>query len=295
VDFQPTEQLGQSAVEYVPGEDGTRLAVRVSGSSGTRTPIVLLHGLQSHSGWFVQSQRFLGHLGCPVYALDRRGSGLSDGERRECRDFREMMQDVRAVVDCARTRHGVEKVHLFGHCFGAIPAVLFATGYPEMVASLIQASSGIHTKVSASFGRKLEILWSKTSRLPACIPIPLRAEMFSELKECVRFIHEDEMRLRTATASFYFEVVRARRFIQAHRHLLTMPQFMANAGDDPICDHAANERFFWSLPARHKLLVRYDRSRHVIEFSEQRDDFFRDLAWWLDRFGGERYAPSVAL
>jgi esterase/lipase len=66
-----------------------------------------------------------------------------------------------------------------------------------------------------------------------------------------------------------------------------MPIFMANAGNDPICNTAANERFFWSLPARHKLLVRYERARHVIEFSEHRDDFFRDLNWWLERFGDD--------
>jgi esterase/lipase len=73
-----------------------------------------------------------------------------------------------------------------------------------------------------------------------------------------------------------------------------MPVFMANAGHDPICDSAANERFFWSLPARHKLLVTYEKSRHVIEFSEQRDDFFRDLNWWLERFGEEYHAKSDA-
>jgi len=118
--------------------------------------------------------------------------------------------------------------------------------------------------------------------------------MFSELNECVRFIHEDEARLKTATGSLYFEVRRACQHIQAHRHLLTMPVFMASAGSDPICDTVANERFFWSLPSRHRLLVRYERSRHVIEFSEQRDDFFRDLSWWMERFGDERYAKSAA-
>ena len=295
MDFLPTERIGQTHVDYVPGEDGTKLGVRITGAKGTRTPVVMLHGLQSHSGWFVQSQMFLANLGCPVYAMDRRGSGLSEGPRGDCTDFCEIMQDVRAVVDCARVRHGVEKVHVFGHCFGALPATLFAAGYPEMVMSLIQASSGLHTHVSVSFKRKLKIFWSKAARSPAQIPIPLKADMFSELDECVRFIREDEQRLGTATSTFFFEVLRARRYIRAHRHLLVMPLFMATAGDDPICDNAANERFFWSLPARHKMLVRYEQSRHVIEFSEERDNFFRDLAWWLERFGGERYAPAVAI
>jgi alpha/beta hydrolase fold len=87
MDFLPTERIGQTPVDYVPGEDGTKLAVRITGAKGTRTP----------------------------------------------------------VVDCARVRHGVEKVHVFGHCFGALQATLFAAGHPEMVMSLIQASSGLHT------------------------------------------------------------------------------------------------------------------------------------------------------
>ena len=296
MDFLPTAHIGQSGVvEHIPGEDGTKLAVRIAGGNGKRTPLLMLHGLQSHSGWFVQSQTFLAGLGFPVYAMDRRGSGQSEGPRGDCTDFRQMIHDVHAVVDCARTRHGVEKVHVFGHCFGTIPATLFASAHPDLVASLIKASSGIHTKVNIAFARKLELIWSKASHGTLHIPIPLKPEMFSELSECVRFIHEDESRLLTATASLYYEVRRARRYILAHRDSLTMPLFMATAGDDQICDNPANERFFWTLPARHKLLVHYHRSRHVIEFSEQRDDFFRDLSWWLERFGDERYAPRTGL
>lgn len=294
MDFLPTAEIGQAGVEYVPGDDGTKLAVRTAGGSGHRTPLVMLHGLQSHSGWFVQSQTFLAGLGFPVYAMDRRGSGLSEGPRGDCTDFRQMGDDVLAVVNYARAQHDVEAVHVFGHCFGTIPASLFATAHPELVSSLMLASSGIYTKVNLGLSRKLELVLAKASRRSVEIPIPLKAEMFSELTECVRFIHEDEARLKTATGSLYFEVRRACQHIQSHRHRLTMPVFMASAGSDPICDTEANERFFWSLPARHRLLVRYDRSRHVIEFSEQRDDFFRDLSWWMERFGDERYAKSAA-
>jgi alpha-beta hydrolase superfamily lysophospholipase len=294
MDFLPTARIGQGGVEYVPSEDGTKLAVRIAGGSGARTPLVMLHGLQSHSGWFVQSQTFLAGLGFPVYAMDRRGSGLSEGARGDCTSFRQMDADVLAVVNYARAQHDVEAVHVFGHCFGAIPAALFATAHPQVVASLMLASSGIYTKVSLALSRKLELALAKASRRAVEIPIPLKAEMFSELSECVRFIHEDEARLKTATGSLYFEVRRACQYIQSHRRLLTMPVFMASAGSDPICDTEANERFFWSLPSRHKLLVRYDRSRHVIEFSEQRDDFFRDLSWWMERFGDERHAKSAA-
>ena len=43
---------------------------------------------------------------------------------------------------------------------------------------------------------------------------------------------------------------------------------------------------------RYYLLSTHYRS--PIEFSEERENFFRDLAWWLDRYGGERYGPADA-
>jgi pimeloyl-ACP methyl ester carboxylesterase len=145
MDFLPTTRIGQSGMEFVSSEDGTKLGVRVAGGKGHRTPVIMLHGLQSHSGWFVQSQTFLANLGFPVFAMDRRGSGFSEGARGDCPDFREMIADVHAVVKLACERHDVEKVHIFGHCFGTIPAALFATAHSGLVASLVKASSGVKT------------------------------------------------------------------------------------------------------------------------------------------------------
>src|SRR5688572_22721558 len=147
MDFLPTAHI-ESGIEYVTSDDGTKLAVRVAGKSGTHTPLLMLHGLQSHSGWFVQSQTFLANLGFPVYAMDRRGSGRSEGARGECTDFHQMAVDVRAVANHARSVHETDQVNVFGHCFGTIPAALFATSFPKHVASLVMASSGIFTKVN---------------------------------------------------------------------------------------------------------------------------------------------------
>ena len=163
MDFVPTAQIGEPGIETVRSEDGTNLAVRVAGGRSPRTPIIMLHGLQSHSGWFVQSQTFLANLGFPVYAMDRRGSGCSEGPRGDCADFHEMIADVHAVVNHALAQHGATKVHVFGHCFGTIPGTLFATVHHDVVASLIQASSGIHTKLSLRFGQKIDLIMAKAS------------------------------------------------------------------------------------------------------------------------------------
>ena len=66
-DFKPRDALPviqemnaahrQGAVEFVAGR-GARIPVRVFGTNGTRRPVIMTHGLESHSGWFVQSAAF---------------------------------------------------------------------------------------------------------------------------------------------------------------------------------------------------------------------------------------------
>ena len=74
----------------VPPAEGYDIAVRVYGETGGKTPVVMTHGLQSHSGWFAQSAAAMAAGGHPVYAVDRRGSGLSQGPRGDMQAFDEM-------------------------------------------------------------------------------------------------------------------------------------------------------------------------------------------------------------
>jgi pimeloyl-ACP methyl ester carboxylesterase len=66
-------------LESIPGRGGHAIPTRIwdtpAAAARPPVPIVMTHGLQSHSGWFSRSQAFLADLGFPVYAFDRRGSG----------------------------------------------------------------------------------------------------------------------------------------------------------------------------------------------------------------------------
>ena len=154
------------------------------------------------------------------------------------------------------------------------------------------ATPGIHTKTDLTLGQKLGVLWSKITGREVRIPFPLEPEMFSELEECTEFIRRDKLALHDATAAFFLEVLRTRSFIRRHRHQLTMPTFMACAGDDGVCDNVRNRQFFEKLPAKNKTLVEYSNARHILEFSPARDEFFRDLARWFGQFEGGATCPA---
>ena len=278
----------EARLEEIAGIDGRAIPTRVwDVDRGGReaTPVIMTHGLQSHSGLFARSQAHLASLGLPVYAFDRRGSGLSREPRGDCRDFGELIDDVLAVAEQARKDYGADRVHVFGHCFGALTATAFACRHPERTRTLVLATPGLYTHADLRFVQKLRLAWWLVSRREQRFPVPFDVDMLSELPDCVATAREDPLSLTDATARLFFQVPRLRSFITRKSSALTMPVLMACAGPDPICDNARNRAYFAALPSPAKRLLDYPDARHVLEWSTARDAFFADLRTWFEGEG----------
>ena len=274
-------------LEYIEVNNQDPIPVRYfEGKEGHR-PVILLHGLQSHSLWFVQSSRFIADLGIPLYAMDRRGSGLSRSKRGDAKNFQEMVDDIDAVVEYARRRHKTEQVHILGHCFGAIPAALYASMHPEKVRSIILPTPGIHTHTDLPIGsgQKLQVLLSRTTPSNPYIPVPLKTELFSDSEAYRDFVERDTLSLRYATASMYYSIHEARRYLRNHKSDITAPVFMGFAGMDQISDNKDSGEFFDDLSNAGNVLKTYDKALHILEFSVEKDRFFADLKEWFRNVG----------
>jgi len=265
----------------VTAADGVEVPVRLFGGDGRKTPVLMAHGLQSHSGWFAQSGAFIAGLGHPVYAVDRRGSGLSRETRGDSKAFTDWIEDLRAVARMAMARHGAGRVLVLGHCFGAIPASLFAESYPAEVAGLVLTTPGIFTQTSILFSQMLTIAASRSGHRDYYFPVPLAPEEFSELPRFAPFIAADPLALRAASGDLYWQVHQARRHLLAHSSELTMPILVGFAGEDGIADNDASRRWLAGLPAAATTEIVYPGARHILEYSAQRDRYFADLRHWL--------------
>ena len=270
-----------SQVEFINNSGGVRIPVRVFGEEHNSVPVLMIHGLQSHSGWFVQSAHHIASLGLPVYQIDRRGSGLSSEPRGHAESYDEMIDDILTVAKNAMARHGADQIHLLGHCFGAIPGTAFATRYPHLLKSLILSTPGIYTQTGVYFGEALQILESELTRQHKYIPVHLEPEQFTVNSSYLRFIKDDDLTLKQVTTALYFQVPRARKYIGKNISHLTMPVFFGMAAKDTICDNAKNRAFFDTIPSSRKMIVTYKKAKHIVEFSDNRDIFFRDLAAWF--------------
>lgn len=273
--------LAKGELTYLTGPDEFEIPVRIFGAEGTLPPVLMIHGLQSHSGWFVQSAAMLADRGHPVYSFDRSGSGLSQAPRGDIKDFMAWAREIDAVAQEAMKRHGTGQVYLIGNCFGAITAAVYACEHPDRVRALIFTAPGIYTHATLKWRQILKILLLPDGSMDFPVRNPLRTEWFSELDEYKRFIAADPLALRYATGDFYWQILKARRYLKANTEKLTMPVFVALAGADPISDVEKNSAWFESLSSPRKALIRYENARHILEFSPARDRFFTDLGRWL--------------
>lgn len=267
----------------VAGVDGHRIPVRRFGEGEARRPVVMLHGLQSHAGWFVQTATRLADSGFPVYTFDRCGSGVSEVDCDGGEGFSGLLAEIDAVAMHALAARGHDSVYVLGHCFGAIPALLYAALHrSERVAGLVLATPALYTHTDIVWRDKMRVVWSVLTRRAAQVPVPIDPEEFSELGPFVDFIRSDPL-VRTAfPARFLFELARARGRLGRAARQLRAPLLVAMAGADPICDNARGRRLLDRVVTP-KEIHEYAGARHILEFSGQRDAFFADLTGWLHR------------
>jgi alpha-beta hydrolase superfamily lysophospholipase len=220
-------------------------------------------------------------LGHPVYLVDRRGSGLSREERGHCADFREWSRELAAVAHYVIEEHRTNKLHVVGHCFGALPAAVFAIENPHQVASLILPTPGFVTATDLKLTQKLQVLSDHLTGGHTYLPVSLTPEQFTNAEEYREFIRQDELKLHEATTAFYWNVNCARKFVHARRADLRFPVCMGLAGQDEIVRADKTRELFRSFGSDQKRLVVFPDAKHILEFSPARDAFFHELEKWL--------------
>ncbi|MCB1489235.1 MAG: alpha/beta hydrolase, partial [Bauldia sp.] len=103
------------------GTGGLRIFYRSwQPAESPRGVVVLVHGFNSHSGYYIWTANRLVASGLAVYALDLRGRGQSDGERFYVDSFADYVSDVSGVVAIARSAHPGLPLFLLGHSAGGV-------------------------------------------------------------------------------------------------------------------------------------------------------------------------------
>ncbi len=278
--------MAEAALESFTAGDGYVWRYRRYEPAGTpRASVVMLHGIQSHGGWYGDSCGELADQGYAVSFLDRRGCGLNESERGDAPSFRRLLDDVAEfMANQPRPRF------LAGISWGGKLAVSLQRRRPGMTDGLILLAPGLCPHIRPPLRQRLPIIVSRLFAPRRRFPIPLNEpELFTANPERQEYIGDDPLALREATARFLFESSRMDVYLRFAARHVTMPVLLLLAGADRIIDNVATRRFAVRFPQIDRTVIEYADAHHTLEFEPGGPPFVRDILRWL-----ASHAPPAA-
>ena len=252
-------------------DDGYRTSVYYHAPAGpeVRLPVLQMHGIQSHPGWFVGSAAALAAAGHPVYQVTRRGSGDNDRDRGHADSWRELVDDVAAACGFVREHAGAPRVHLLGVSWGGkLLAAFAARQRGGAVASLTMVAPGLASRVDVPVGVKLAMFASLLARPRRLYDIPLAdVDLFTDNPPMQDYLRGDRLTLHQATAKFFY-VSRCLDWMlarYARQAALVVPTTLLLASRDRIIDNARTAELARRLTAG-RCAVHELPGAHTLEF-----------------------------
>ena len=96
--------------------------------------LLVAHGFAEHSGRYGNVVNHFVAKGYPVYALDHRGHGRSDGERVQVERFTDYLKDLKTFFDIVRKENPDDKIFLIGHSMGSSISLAYTYEYQHELA-----------------------------------------------------------------------------------------------------------------------------------------------------------------
>jgi alpha-beta hydrolase superfamily lysophospholipase len=244
---------------------------------------VVLHGVQSHGGWYHGLGRTLAAAGYETHFPDRRGSGANQADRGHTPSSRRLIDDVAERLRALRDADPGLPLALAGISWGGKTAVVTAAKHPGLVDLLALICPGLQPRVGVSVRERLAIALAFLTDRRRTFPIPLSdPALFTASPDGQRFIAADRLSLRAGTAALLAASTFIDRQVRRVPPRVRQPVLLMLAGHDRIVDNARTLAYFHRLASPDKHVIEYPEAHHTLEFEPDPTRYARDLIAWLD-------------
>ena len=264
----------------IQAADGVELAFYTYGPEEAERAVVVLHGIESHAGWFTSSCEALARAGLRVVSPDRRGSGTSGGPRGHLPSTALPLDDLRRIVEWVRAERPGRPLQAVAHSWGAVYVLAYQERAPKAFERLGLVGPGLFPRVDLSPPQKLRVALGALASPELRLPIPIEGpESFTANPARRAAIGADEDRLLSATARFFACAWLLRRRALAAALRTEVPVAVFLGGRDAIIDTEATRRFFYRC-GREVVVEVFDQAHHTLEFEADPSAFLESLTRW---------------
>ncbi|HVQ16237.1 MAG TPA: lysophospholipase [Vicinamibacterales bacterium] len=247
---------------------------------GARGIAVLVHGFNSHSGYYTWIASQLAATGLAVYALDHRGRGRSEGERYYVETVDDYVTDLATFVQLATSENPGLPVFMLGHSAGGVISCVYALEHQDQLAGLICESFAF--KVPAP-DFALSILKGLSHIAPHAHVFKLKNADFSRDPDVVQYmnadplIHNEVQPTQTVAA-----MVRADERLERELGSITIPLFIIHGTHDRATRPSGSQQFYDTAGSSDKTLKLYEGYVHDLLNDLGREAVMADIERWID-------------
>ena len=273
------ESAGAVREETVKSGD-RGIFVRSWEPEAARAVVVLVHGFNSHSGYYIHTGEEIAASGFAAFALDLRGRGRSDGDRFYIESISEFVQDVATVVSLARLRHPGLPTFLLGHSAGGVVSCLYVLEHQRELAGFICMSFAFQVP-APDFA--IAALKGLSHLAPHAHVLRLHNEDFSRDPAVVKAMNDDPLIANeTQPTRTVAELARADERLRTEFSSITLPLLILHGTADKAAKASGSQTFYDAAGSGDKTLELYEGHYHDLLNDVGREEVLDDIIEWIE-------------
>jgi acylglycerol lipase len=248
-----------------------------------RAVVVISHGAGEHSGRYERPARQFAELGYPVYALDHRGHGRSEGRRALVDRLDSAAADLDLLIDLARREQPDVPLFLLGHSLGGTIALRYALRHQDKLDGLILSGPVAAIELPPAPVRlAAKALSAALPWMPALGVDPAVVSRDPAEVEAYRsdpLVHHGKLPVRTVA-----EIAAATEAFPEQVASLTLPILLVHGSEDRLAPVRGSRMVYERARSLDKTLEIYDGLFHEVlnELPEDRARVLADIIAWLN-------------
>ncbi|AED91706.1 lysophospholipase-like protein [Arabidopsis thaliana] len=253
-------------------------------SGELRGILIIIHGLNEHSGRYSQFAKQLNASNLGVYAMDWIGHGGSDGLHGYVPSLDYVVSDTEAFLEKIRSENPGVPCFLFGHSTGGA-VVLKAASSPsieDMLAGIVLTSPALRVKPAHPIVGAIAPIFSLLAPRfqfkganKRGIPVSRDPEALLA-KYSDPLVYTGPIRVRTG-----YEILRITAYLTRNFKSVTVPFFVLHGTEDKVTDPLASQDLYNQAPSVFKDIKLYDGFLHDLLFEPEREEVGRDIIDWM--------------
>jgi len=242
--------------------------------------VLIVHGLNSHSGYYQNFAMQLNENYFEVYAIDLRGRGQSDGERYYIGNYKDIVADIDQLLTIIKAAHPNVPIFLLGHSAGGVFASIYAVRHQAKLKGLLSESFAFQVPAS---GFALAAIKFLSHIIPHKRLVRLNNEDFSRDKSIVDMMNNDPfMANEKQPIKTMQQLSLASEYLGKAMPEIKLPLLILHGTADKATKPEGSEYFMKHASSADKQLKLYEGHYHDLLNDKYSGIVVSDIVCWLN-------------